>query len=426
MTNLINDTLQLAQAIEQYVIDIRRELHENPEISGEEVRTTKLITQELDKLNLEYEIIPNGGIISIIEGDQPGKSIVLRGDIDALPMKEEKMNLKGPKEVVSKIDTAAHMCGHDGHTAMLLGSAKILAENKANIKGKVILAFEQAEENWGGIYNLMQRLTEIGADGVWGIHLKADLPSGKISVDSGPRMASSLIFNVIIKGKGGHGARPDLASTPVDVFADFYNNLKSMRMNMLDPFQTITFSIGSIQAGSVANIIPETLQFSGTFRFLHYEQGLKAEKEFKRILRNICELHHCEFEYVAEPKAMNLSVYNQEDCAAIALESVKKALGEEAVANHPAWMASESFAFYQKYFPGTFAFLGVENPEKGTGADNHNPHFDIDEDVLKLGVASTVQYALDFLNSEKKIDFVPEQLSVRDVAIEAGLIESDK
>ena len=421
MTAKNQDTLNQAKKIEQYVIDIRRDLHENPEISGEEVRTIKLITGELEKLNLEYEIIPDGGIISIIEGKLPGKSIVLRGDIDALPMKEEATNLKGPRSVISKTKNAAHMCGHDGHTAMLLGAAKILAEHKDEMKGKVILAFEQGEESWYGITNLMRRLVEIGADGVWGIHLKADMPSGKISVDPGPRMAGSLIFDVIIKGRGGHGSRPDLASTPLDVFTDLYNNLKSMRMNTLDPFQTITFSIGSVHAGTVANIIPENLQFNGTFRFLHYEQGLRAEKEFKRLLEKLCDLHDCTFEYVAEPKAKNLLVYNQEDCAAIALEAVKKSLGEDAVASHPAWMASESFSFYQKYFPGTFAFLGVENPEKGTGADNHNPHFDIDEDILKLGVAATVQYALDFLDNDKEINFVPEQKTVREVAIDAGL-----
>ncbi|WP_405096725.1 amidohydrolase [Oceanobacillus sp. FSL H7-0719] len=419
MTNI--DTLKLAEAIEDYVIDIRRDLHENPEVSGEEVRTMKLIIGELDKLNLKYETVPNGGIISIIEGEQPGKSIVLRGDIDALPMREVPTNLQGPRTVISKTDHAAHMCGHDGHTAMLLGAAKILAENKDKIRGKVILAFEQGEEKWLGITNLMERLVKIGADGVWGIHLKADMPSGKISVDPGPRMAGSTIFNVIIKGKGGHGSRPDLAATPLDVFTDLYTNLKSMRMNTLDPFQAITFSIGSVHAGTVENIIPEDLQFSGTFRFLHYEQGVRAEKEFKRLLEKLCDLHHCTFEYVVEPKAKDLLVHNQADCAAIAKEAVIKALGEHAVAAHPAWMASESFAFYQKYFPGTFAFLGVENPDKGTGADNHNPHFDIDEDVLKLGVASTVQYALDFLNHDKEIDFAPEQRTVKKVATDAGL-----
>ncbi|MBN6205360.1 amidohydrolase [Ralstonia pickettii] len=419
MTNI--NTLNLAEAIEQYVIRIRRDLHENPEISGKEERTMKLITGELEKLNLEYEVVPNGGIISIIEGEQPGKSIVLRGDIDALPMKEETTNLKGLRKVISKTDNAAHMCGHDGHTAMLLGAAKILAENKDKMKGKIILAFEQGEEEWFGITNLMERLVKIGADGVWGIHLKADIPSGKISVDAGPRMSGSIIFDVIVKGRGGHGSRPDLAATPLDVFTDLYNNLKSMRMNTLDPFQATTFSIGSVHAGTVSNIIPEELQFSGTIRYLHYEQGVRAEKEFKRILEKLCDLHHCTFEYVIEPKAKDLLVHNQTDCAAIAREAVINSLGEDAVVNYPAWMASESFSFYQKYFPGVFAFLGVENPDKGTGADNHNPHFDIDEDVLKLGVASTVQYALDFLNSDKKVNFAPEQKAVQEIAVNAGL-----
>src|SRR5699024_5118537 len=135
--------------------------------------------------------------------------------------------------------------------------------------GRVILAFEQGEENGRGVVGILSRILEIGADGVWGIHLKSDIPSGKISVDPGPRMAGAFMFDVRIDGKGGHGARPDLANTPVDVFTDFYNQLKSSRMNSLDPFKAITFSIGSVNGGSRHNVIPEHINFKGTYRLLH-------------------------------------------------------------------------------------------------------------------------------------------------------------
>ncbi|WP_462411523.1 amidohydrolase [Neobacillus sp. Marseille-QA0830] len=417
------DTLnawESAIQIEDYVIGLRRDFHIHPEIGLQEERTIKVVTEELEKWNIQYEIVHNGGIIGILEGSQPGKTIILRADLDALPMKEEETNLKQIKNVVSKNSVAAHTCGHDGHTAMLLGAAKILSQNKDKIKGKVVLAFEQGEEMGGGIFNLLQRLIEIGADGVWGIHLKSDIPSGKISVDPGPRMASALPFNIIIKGVGGHGSRPDLVNSPLDCFTDFYNNVKQMRMDSLDPFKPITFSIGTLNAGTAGNIIPETIQFSGSFRYLHYEQGVAAEKEFKRLLEKTCQLHNCEFEYIGRSKAMNLFVYNQEDCASIAKEAVKKSTGEDSIYYYPAWMASESFSFYQKYFPGIFAFVGIQNEEKGTGAEHHNPHFDIDEDVLKLGVAATVQYTLDFLNSGKEIGFKPEEKSIQEVLEELG------
>lgn len=413
--------LDSAKQIEEYVIAIQRDLHRHPELGMQEVRTMKVVSEELTKLGIPYEIVPNGGIIGFIEGDLEGKSLILRADLDALPMKEEETNLTREKVIVSENNGVAHTCGHDGHTAMLMGAAKILSQNREQLKGRVILAFEQGEEIGGGIYDLLQRLIEIGADGVWGIHLKSDIPSGKISVDPGPRMASAFGFNVVLKGKGGHGSRPDLSVSPVDCFTDFYNNVKAMRLNALDPFQTITLSIGTIQAGAAANVIPDTLQFSGTSRFLQYEQGKRAEQEFKRLLEKTCELHHCTYEYIAEPKAFDVVVYNQEDCAEIALQAVKASVGEKAVYHYPAWMASESFGLYQKYFPGVFAFLGIENKEKGTGAEHHNPHFEMDEAALKIGVAATVQYAMEFLNSQKEICFQASDRDLEEFLIEIGL-----
>ncbi len=409
------DTFALAEKVEQYVIDIRRDLHMYPEVSLQEVRTIKVVTEELDKLGIDFEIVPDGGIIGIIEGVSSGKSIILRADLDALPMDEEETNLNQKKIVVSQIKNAAHTCGHDGHTAMLLGVAKILVQNKEKLKGKVILAFEQGEENGAGIEALLARLIEIGADGVWGIHLKSDLPSGTISVDPGPRMAAAFLFDVVIKGKSGHGSRPDLATSPLDCFTDFYNNLRAMRLTSLDPFQTITYSVGSISAGAAANVIPEDLHFSGTVRYLQYNQGVRAAEEFNRLLEKTCDLHNCTFDYLTKPKAKDTLVYNNETCAEIAENAIKSTLGEEALIHYPAWMASEPFSYYQKYFPGVFAFVGIENSEKGVGAEHHNAHFDIDEDVLKLGVTATVQYALDFLNCDKKIDFNAEKRALKDL-----------
>lgn len=415
-----NDSLKYAEEVEEYVIALQRDLHLHPEVSGEEKRTMAKIIRELLGMGLGYEVIPNGGIISIIDGDAPGKTLVLRGDIDALPMKEDEYNLKTKKAVVSEFDDAAHMCGHDGHTAMLLGAAKILIRNKEHLKGRIILAFEQGEEDGRGIVGILGRILEVGADGVWGIHLKADIPSGKISVDPGPRMAGAFMFDVRINGEGGHGARPDLASTPVDVFTDFYNNLKSMRMNSLDPFKAITFSIGSVNGGSNHNVIPDSLNFKGTFRYLHHEQGKKAELEFRERLDKIAALHNCTYEYIQAPNAIDLSVYNNEDCTSIARKAVERSLGQEVLYNYPAWMASEPFAFYQKYLPGVFAFVGIENEAKGTGAGHHHPKFEIDDEVLKLGVAVTVQYAKDFLESDEEISFKAESMELERLAKEAG------
>ncbi len=407
------DTLRLAEEVENYVIGIRRDLHEHPEISMEEERTIDRVISELNKMNIKYEIVPHGGVIGFIEGEDPGKTIILRADLDALPMKESTNNLIQAKTVVSKNNEAAHMCGHDGHTAMLLGSAKILAENKDKLNGNVLLAFEQGEEEDQGIYRILKRLVEIGADGVWGIHLKNDIPTGKISVDPGPRMAGLFEFDVIIHGKSGHGSRPDLAISPVACFVDFYEDLQAFRVRKLNPFKPITFSVGCIQAGSSANVIPDDLRFKGTARYLHEDQGEKGLQEFIRLLGEACHKHNCKYEFVKKPVPVDIFVYNDETCSEIAVKSITNAIGKDSVTEYFAWMASEPFGFYQQYFPGVFAFVGIQNDEEGVGAEHHNAHFDIDEDALKYGVASTVQYTLDFLNGDEEIPFQEETRDVK-------------
>lgn len=365
----------------------------------QETKTIEFICQELEKMAIPYKIVPDGGIIARINGNREGKTLILRADLDALPMQEANTNLSKEKKVVSKVDGVAHTCGHDAHTAMLLGAAILLNRHKEYINGTVLLVFEQGEEIGGGIENLVNALIEIGADGIWGIHLKNDLPAGKISVEAGPRMAAVMPFDITIHGKSGHGSRPDLAHSPIDCFVDFHTRLSAMRMQYLDPLKPVTFSLGSVHAGTAANIIPESLQFSGTFRYLHEEQGKKIEKFFTKLLNETTQAHDCTYKYNIEPKAHNVLVNNDETCALIAEQSVKKSIGSDALQPFPAWMASEPFALYQQHFPGVFAFLGIYNEEKGTGADHHNVHFDVDEDVLKLGVAVTVQYTIDFLNS---------------------------
>jgi len=406
------ETFKLAKQVEDQVIHIRRHLHEYPEISMEEENTIAFVTNKLKEIGIPYEVVPKGGIIGVIEGRAGGKSLILRAELDALPMQEAETNLSQQKVVISQIADVAHTCGHDAHMAMLLGSAKILYENRKNLNGKVLLAFEQGEEMGGGIYALLKRLTEIGADGIWGVHVKNDLPSGKISVDPGPRMAGFFPFHVKITGKSGHGSRPDLASSPIDCFTHFHQQLTAMRLTSLNPHDPITISIGSVSSGSALNIIPDSLQFSGTARFLNYKQGQSASKEFKRLLATTCNLHSCTYEYILEPIAKDLLVYNQEQCAEIARKSITTSMGKEMIATFPAWMASEPFAYYQKYFPGVFAFLGIKNEAKGTGAEHHNIHFDIDEHVMKIGVAATVQYTIDFLKYNDQFHFVPENRSV--------------
>lgn len=416
------DIKKRARNLEEEVIQMRRYLHEHPENSMQEYRTMDYVEKKLTELGIICERVKNGGIIGILEGAKSGRSLILRSDLDALPIEEAEENLKHKREVISHTKEAAHLCGHDAHMAMLLGAATILAEARDQLAGKIIFAFEQGEETGGGIANILKRLVEIGADGVWGIHVKSDIPTGKVSVDPGPRMAGIYPFHVEIKGEGGHGSRPDLAHSPVNCFHAFYQRFQALRLNHLNPFQPIAFSIGSLHAGAFesANVIPETLTFRGTARYLHFEQGQEMERLFIQALEEECAAHHCTYRFLRKTTAMDLLVYNEEHCATLAAAAVTKSLGAEVLERYPAWMASEPFAFYQKYFPGVFAFVGIKNEAKGIGAEHHNPYFDVDDDALYVGVVATVQYAMDFLATDESIEFQPEKRTVDELFSEMG------
>lgn len=251
-------------------------------------------------------------------------------------------------------------------------------------------------------------------DTIWGIHLQSATPSGKISVDSGHRMSSVVPIAAKIIGKSGHGSRPDLSKNPLDCFIDIYSQLKNVRMDYTSPFHATTFNIGKVNMGNVGNIIPDSLEFYGTFRYTDFEQGQLICKRVEQIYETVPKVHGCKLDILRKPNTTDMSVYNNPQCSKIAEDAISKVLGKDVLLSREPWMASESFGIYQKYVPGVFAFLGINNTEKGTGGEHHNSNFEIDIDVLKLGVLSTAQYTLDFMNSEIEINFKPLNISPDD------------
>lgn len=394
------DFIGLAAAEEEYMIRIRRHMHENPELSGKEDGTIKMISDELTKLGITFDVVDDGGILAYIDGPTAGKTVVLRADVDALPMQEAPDNLVGPKVAVSKVDGVCHSCGHDGHTAMLLGAAKILLANREAIKGRVILMFERGEESTGNIIKILKHISDknIQIDSSYGIHLFAMLEAGKISMNNGPVMAGVFAFNVTIQGKGGHGSRPDQSNSPIDCFLAFGNAIQSLRMKYADPFNALTYSIGYLKSGAVSNIIPETLEFGGTVRLYNMQDGVNFKKEFTNMLEHICAAYNCTF--TGKLLGPTIPVINDDACAELARSAVGEAIGSDRVVWCEPWMASESMSTILALYPGVFAFLGIENPEQGIGAAHHNQHFDLDESVFKLGAASAAAYAIGFLNSD--------------------------
>ncbi len=416
---------QRAEQLQSYMVEQRRWFHENPERTGKEDNTIDHIAKELDKMpGIEYEVVHNGGILGSIKGGKPGKkTILLRADVDALPVEETKDNLKeSGRTCVSKEGGVMHACGHDAHMAMQLGALKMLSDMKEEIPGTVHFVFERGEEGGGNFIWLLKRVEELGIDpdSAWAIHVYADLESGKMAILDGGVMAGSGGIDITIEGSGGHGSRPDQAISPIDCFCAIYQGMESLRLRRITPFKTLTYSIGMLNAGVVGNVIPQTLSFKGSARFYDVEE---VGKPFLADLRNLCD--HTAAAYNCKITYNNLSipgfpVINDLECAQLAREALAKEIGPDFPVQPEPWMASESFSLYLKMWPGVFGLLGIKNPEKGTGAAHHNPAFDVDEDVLSLGAASTAAYTFAFLNSDMDTSARKHKAGFKDLIMSTG------
>lgn len=384
---------QAAADVNDYVIEMRREMHKRAEIGGETVRASAFIREQLDAMGIPWEPVPEYGALATLDSGRPGPHIGLRADFDALPMPEDTCNLSQERIVMSDTpDKTCHACGHDAHTAMLLGAAKIISENMDKLDGIVYLAFEDGEENGKGWPGMEQVLATKQIDTFWGIHVWSGMPSGKICVQAGPRMAGAAIVDVTFVGKGGHGSRPDQSINPVFCAANALNNLAVAFANQIDANETVTLGVTGIQGGEAGNVIPDTAHMIGSFRFFSEAEGRKAAKILKEVSEHTAAMHHCTVEYGPMSDFIGSPVRNDDYYSSIIEASLPEVLGEDAVVRFEPWYASESFGRYLEKSPGVFAHLGINNPEKGTGAAHHNSKFDVDEDVLILGVMSTLKY----------------------------------
>ena len=407
------NTLELSKNIHEYMIEMRRHFHENPELSGKEVNTLETIKAELTKMGIPFHHAPNGGIVAIVDSGKEGKTVLLRSDVDALPVSESETNAGGNKKVcISKNDGVMHACGHDGHTATLLGALKILNENKDAFSGKVIGAFEQGEEGGGNWVFLMKYMENHGIkfDTVFACHLQIGVDAGKLAFVRGNTMATIIRIAVKIKGRGGHGSRPDMSVSPVDCFVAIYNGMNTIRMRNCDPYNPITFSVGHVVSGTKGNIIPDDLQFEGTVRLFDFEQGMRFRTAFVEMLENTCKAYGCDYEII-RLSYPGLSVYNDAQCTDMAMKAVEKYMGEGIAKVGIPIMGSESFPTYQRLAPGVFCFAGARCEEKGITADHHNPKFDIDEDSLVYSAAVYLAYTFEYL--ENGFDTDDRKMKVR-------------
>ncbi len=389
------EIIKIIDELEDEIIEMRREFHRFPELSLKEKNTGRIIVNKIEELGLPYEIVGDYGAVAFLKGKKPGKTVLLRADMDALPVDEDHENLTSEKCCCSQVKGVSHACGHDAHMAMILGAMKALCRMKDELSGSVVFAFEQAEELGKGIDPMLEALEKYRIDSCFGIHVYAGLEEGKISVQPGPRMAAITAFTVRVNGRGGHASRPDLTVNPLMCAANILVNVNNIWSQELDPTKTVTLGISTMHCGEKGNVIADFAEFAGSMRYADAEEGKKAFEAFKRVCECVAQAHRCTVEY---PKLLISPhvVYNDEACSAIASRAVEEICGKEWLAECPFWFASESMGLYQERYPGVFAFLGIKNEEKGYGALHHTQKFDLNEKVLKYGTMAAVKYVLDF------------------------------
>lgn len=373
-----------------YVINLRRYFHENPELSWEEVNTSKRIQKELDEMGIPYEIVKDIGVIGHIKGKGEGKRLGIRADIDALPVKEET-----GLSFASKNEGVMHACGHDAHISILLGAAKILNELKDEFKGEILIIFQPAEEyiqDSGAKY--LSQVPEIKSlDRIIGLHIWGDIESGSASLKEGPIMASADTFDIYIKGISGHGASPNKSIDPIVAGSMVVNALQTIVSRENDPLEPQVISVTAFNSGNSKNVIPENAHLEGTTRSFNNDLRSKYKSEMQRVLEGVAITTRAEIKLDYHDGTP--ATVNEKESTEMGIEVAKEVFKDGFIEDYPQLMGGEDFAKYLLNIPGCFLLLGGAG-KKGKIAQ-HNEKFDIDEDALKLGVEYFVKYAIKYL-----------------------------
>lgn len=377
---------KLVEGIQEQVINWRRYLHQNPELSFHEEKTSQFIYDTLESFGgLELSRPTKTSVVAKLKGNRPGRVLAIRADMDALPINEEN-----DFEFASKNEGVMHACGHDGHTSILLGTVKILTELKDEIPGDIHFIFQHAEElTPGGAEEMVQAGVMDGVDQVIGLHLWAPLEAGKIEVVSGPMMAAPDTFHITVKGKGGHAAQPHLTIDSVAIGAQVVTNLQHVVSRNTDPIDPLVLSVTQFIAGTAHNVIPGSVYMNGTVRSFKPELRDEVPALMERIIKGITDAHGASYEFKYEKGYR--AVINDEEVTQKLRETFIETFGEEATKDGVPTMGGEDFSGFLQKAPGSFFFVGAGNEEKGIVYPHHHPRFTVDEDALPMGVKAFVQ-----------------------------------
>lgn len=369
---------RLAEEMQEKLVAYRRHFHKYPELSFEEKETSQFIREHLNAAGIKMmQGIRGNSVVGILDGEKPGKTIAFRADMDALHMVEKNTD----KPYCSTRPEVMHACGHDGHTAICLALAEVMAAHRQQIEGRVVFLFQQGEEKEpGGAKLLVEDGALNGVDYVVGLHMRPNYPVGVVAAKEGARTAAVDSFRLVIHGKGAHGARPHLSHDPIMCGVSVATELQQIVSRVSDPMKPVVITIGKFAGGHTSNVIPDEVELLVTVRSYDPDLRILVEERIREVVDCVCRLHHCTYDllYKHGYPAMNT---NQKSVDLI--QSAAEEIGYEFWVGE-ASMGAEDFAYYLQVCDGCFFQLGCKDDQE---RDLHNPYFDIDEKCLGVGLA---------------------------------------
>jgi amidohydrolase len=378
--------------IEGDLVAWRRDFHRHPEVAFHEERTSRVIKEYLEGLGLPVKTMAGTGLRADLRGGGDGPTVALRADIDALPLQEQ-----GDKDYISQNPGAAHCCAHDGHMAVVMGVAKVLNSMKDTLPGNVVFLFQPAEElPPGGALGMVEEGALEGVDAIFGLHFWQPMTTGKVGIVKGPMMAAADNFRISVKGRAGHGSMPHQTVDPILAASQLVVSLQSIISRNLDPLKPGVVSFGTIEGGTVYNIIPEEVKLTGTVRSFDTGVQTLARDRLQEITHLTCEAFGAQGEMEYEPGYP--PVVNPPEMVDFALDVVAKTLGRDRIVEIDPVMGGEDFAYFLQKIPGAFLFFGMGD---GQSFPHHHPGFDMDEKALPQAALLLTALALEFLEKKR-------------------------